>query len=74
MNFAAESYGWSMDQILDCSLVFLLLLMNEHTWKMKGGKGISLSQMEELDKDLPWEEMVRRNRERLRKSAAVSIS
>lgn len=41
---------------------------------MKGGKGISLSQMEELDKDLPWEELVRRNRERLRKSAAVSIS
>jgi len=60
-----------MDQILDCPLLFLLLCMTEHVWTASGGKGISLSQMEELDRDLPWEELVRRNRQRLRAGGAL---
>lgn len=74
MNFAAESYGWTYDEIVDSSLVFLLLLMNEHVRKASGGKGLSLLDMEQLDetKDVPWDELVRRNREQLVRSGVLS--
>lgn len=74
MNFAAETYGWSLDLILDSSFLVLLLLMNQHVYVQKGGKGLSLLDMEQLDetKDVPWEELVRRNREQLLRSGVLS--
>lgn len=68
MNFAAESYGWTREYILDSSVLFLILLMNEHVRKMSGGKGLSLLDMEDMENDdIPWEERVRRNHEHIAK-------
>lgn len=67
MNFAAESYGWTRDMIVDSSVLFLILLLNEHVRKASGGKGLSLLDMEDMEEgeSIPWEEQVRRNREQL---------
>lgn len=44
-----------------------MLLMREKVWTDSDKAGFSLMEQEQLerDKDIPWEELVRRNREQL---------
>lgn len=49
--------------------------MNQHVLQTKNGKGISLKSMEEIDnqKSIPWDELVRRNREKLMRSGVLNM-
>ncbi|WP_407450911.1 hypothetical protein [Fibrobacter sp.] len=71
ISFACQEYGWSLDYVLnDVSLLALMLLMRQKLHVESNGKdGFSLSEQEQLDgmAGTPWDELVRRNREMLRK-------
>lgn len=74
--FACEEYGWSWEYVCeDVSLLSLMLLMRQKVHSSSNGKGdgFTLLQQEEMDENanVPWEELVRRNRERLAKMMAA---
>lgn len=68
INFCCSQYGWPVEYVCeDARLVTLMLLMREKLWTDSGKAGFSLLEQERMDaqKDVPWEELVRRNREEL---------
>lgn len=72
ISFGCQEYGWSFQYVVeDVSLLALMLLMRQkvHNNTEGNGDGFTLIEQEEMDaiKDLPWEELVRRNREQLAK-------
>ena len=73
IGFACQEYGWSFNYVVeDVSLLALMLLMRQkvHTSTESGGDGFTLLEQEQMDAiaNVPWEELVRRNREQLAKS------
>lgn len=50
----------------------LMLMVRQQVYVESNGKGFTLMQQEELEeqKNTPWEELVRRNREKLAKQMA----
>ena len=65
MNFAAQSYSWSLQEIYDTPMLTLMLLMRQKL-AQEGKAGISLQDKEILD-NTSWDELLRRNREALYK-------
>ena len=65
LNFAAQSYSWSLQEIYDTPMLTLLLLMRQKL-AQEGKAGISLQDKEILD-NTSWDELLRRNREALYK-------
>ena len=73
ISFACQEFGWKFNYIVeDISLLALMLLMRQklHTSYDNGGDGFTLLEQEQIDSiaNVPWEELVRRNREQLAKS------
>lgn len=76
ISFACQEFGWSFNYVVeDISLLALMLLMRQkaHNNPESGGDGFTLIEQEQMDeiKNLPWEELVRRNREQLRKAGQM---
>lgn len=72
ISFACQEFGWSFNYVVeDISLLALMLLMRQKVHSSSNGKGdgFTLIEQEKMDKakDIPWEELVRRNREELAK-------
>ena len=72
ISFCCQEFGWSFTYVVeDVSLLALMLLMRQkvHT-SQEGGDGFTLFEQEQMDAaaNVPWEELVRRNREQLMKS------
>lgn len=72
ISFACQEFGWSFNYVVeDISLLALMLLMRQKVHSSSNGKGdgFTLIEQEQMDKakDIPWEELVRRNREELAK-------
>ena len=65
LNFAAQSYSWSLQEIYDTPMLTLMLLMRQKL-AQEGKAGISLQDKEILD-NTSWDELLRRNRETLYK-------
>ena len=65
LNFAAQSYSWSLQEIYDTPMLTLMLLMRQKL-AQEGKAGISLQDKEILD-NTSWDELLRRNREALYK-------
>lgn len=65
LNFAAQSYSWSLQDIYDTPMLTLMLLMRQKL-AQEGKAGISLQDKEILD-NTSWDELLRRNRESLYK-------
>ena len=65
LNFAAQSYSWSLQEIYDTPMLTLMLLMRQKL-AHAGKAGISLQDKEILD-NTSWDELLRRNRESLYK-------
>lgn len=65
LNFAAQSYSWSLQEIYDTPMLTLMLLMRQKL-AQEGKAGISLQDKEILD-NMSWDELLRRNRESLYK-------
>ena len=63
LNFAAQSYSWSLQEIYDTPTLTLMLLMRQKL-AQEGKAGISLQDKEILD-NTSWDELLRRNREAL---------
>ena len=63
LNFAAQSYSWSLQEIYDTPMLTLMLLMRQKL-AQEGKAGISLQDKEILD-NTSWDELLRRNREAL---------
>ena len=65
LNFAAQNYSWSLQEIYDTPMLTLMLLMRQKL-AQEGKAGISLQDKEILD-STSWDELLRRNREALYK-------
>ena len=65
LNFAAQNYSWSLQEIYDTPMLTLMLLMRQK-FAQEGKAGISLQDKEILD-NTSWDELLRRNRESLYK-------
>ena len=65
LNFAAQNYSWSLQEIYDTPMLTLMLLMRQKL-AQEGKAGISLQDKEILD-NTSWDELLRRNRESLYK-------
>ena len=65
LNFAAQNYSWSLQEIYDTPMLTLILLMRQKL-AQEGKAGISLQDKEILD-NTSWDELLRRNRESLYK-------
>ena len=65
LNFAAQNYSWSLQEIYDTPMLTLMLLMRQKL-AQDGKAGISLQDKEILD-NTSWDELLRRNRESLYK-------
>lgn len=68
MSFCCSQYGWPVEYVCeDVPLVTLMLLMREKLWTDSARAGFSLLEQEKMDaeRNVPWEELVRRNREQL---------
>ena len=65
LNFAAQNYSWSLQEIYDTPMLTLMLLMRQKL-AQDGKAGISLQDKEILD-NTSWDEFLRRNREALYK-------
>ena len=65
LNFAAQNYSWSLQEIYDTPMLTLMLLMRQKL-AQDGKAGISLQDKEILD-NTSWDELLRRNREALYK-------
>ena len=70
LNFAAQSYSWSLQEIYDTPMLTLMLLMRQKL-AQEGKAGISLQDKEILD-NTSWDELLRRNRESLYKQLSRS--
>lgn len=70
LNFAAQSYSWSLQEIYDTPMLTLMLLMRQKL-AQDGKAGISLQDKEILD-NTSWDELLRRNREALYKQLGRS--
>ena len=70
LNFAAQSYSWSLQEIYDTPMLTLMLLMRQKL-AQEGKAGISLQDKEILD-NTSWDELLRRNREALYKQLGKS--
>ena len=70
LNFAAQSYSWSLQEIYDNPMLTLMLLMRQKL-AQEGKTGISLQDKEILD-NTSWDELLRRNREALYKQLGRS--
>lgn len=70
LNFAAQSYSWSLQEIYDTPMLTLMLLMRQKL-AQDGKAGISLQDKEILD-NTSWDELLRRNREALYKQLSRS--
>ena len=70
LNFAAQSYSWSLQEIYDTPMLTLMLLMRQKL-AQEGKAGISLQDKEILD-NTSWDEPLRRNREALYKQLGKS--
>lgn len=70
LNFAAQSYSWSLQEIYDTPMLTLMLLMRQKL-AQEGKAGISLQDKEILD-NASWDELLRRNREALYKQLGRS--
>ena len=70
LNFAAQSYSWSLQEIYDTPMLTLMLLMRQKL-AQEGKAGISLQDKEILD-NTSWDELLRRNREALYKQLSKS--
>ena len=70
LNFAAQSYSWSLQEIYDTPMLTLMLLMRQKL-AQEGKAGISLQDKEILD-NASWDELLRRNREALYKQLSRS--
>lgn len=70
LNFAAQSYSWSLQEIYDTPMLTLMLLMRQKL-AQEGKAGISLQDKEILD-NTSWDELLRRNREALYKQLGRS--
>lgn len=70
LNFAAQSYSWSLQEIYDAPMLTLMLLMRQKL-AQEGKAGISLQDKEILD-NTSWDELLRRNREALYKQLGRS--
>lgn len=66
--FCCEEFGWTWDYaVSEAPLAAVMLLARQKLHAQGDGEGFTLSEQERLDKlrDVPWEELVRRNREEL---------
>lgn len=70
LNFAAQNYSWSLQEIYDTPMLTLMLLMRQKL-AQDGKAGISLQDKEILD-NTSWDELLRRNRESLYKQLSKS--
>ena len=70
LNFAAQSYSRSLQDIYDTPMLTLMLLMRQKL-AQEGKAGISLQDKEILD-NTSWDELLRRNREALYKQLGRS--
>ena len=73
MHHACSEYGWHVDYVLDgVPLLQLILLVREKAFA-EGVGGWTLMDQEMLGrtKDVPWEELVRRNREQLARQGCI---
>ena len=70
LNFAAQNYSWSLQEIYDTPMLTLMLLMRQKL-AQEGKAGISLQDKEILD-NASWDELLRRNREALYKQLGRS--
>lgn len=70
LNFAAQNYSWSLQEIYDTPMLTLMLLMRQKL-AQEGKSGISLQDKEILD-NTSWDELLRRNREALYKQLKKS--
>lgn len=72
ISFACQEYGWSFSYVVeDISLLALMLLMRQKIHaSSESGDGFTLLEQEQMDaiNNVPWDELVRRNREQLVKS------
>lgn len=72
ISFACQEYGWSFSYAVeDISLLALMLLMRQKVHNSsESGDGFTLLEQEQMDAmaNIPWEELVRRNREQLAKA------
>lgn len=61
-----------MTTVIDQPLLMLMLMVRQKAYVDSDGKGFTLLQQEEIkeQQDTPWEELVRRNREKLAKQMA----
>ena len=75
ISFACSEYGWGYSHVCeDVPIIALMLLMRQKIHSSSNGKdGFTLMQQEELEANanVPWEELVRRNREKLAKDMAL---
>ena len=68
ISFACQEYGWSWNYAVeDVSLTALMLLMRQKVFTAANGKsGFTLLDQEKLDSNVPWEELLKRNRQSLK--------
>jgi hypothetical protein len=70
ISFACQEYGWSWNYAVeDVSLTALMLLMRQKVFTAANGKsGFTLLDQEKLDNlsNVPWEELLKRNRQSLK--------
>lgn len=69
IHFAAENYHWPLRDIYDYPMLTLLLLMRQKL-AQEGRAGISLQDKEAID-TTSWDELLKKNREQLRKMMHV---
>lgn len=70
INFAIDNYGWSLEYVLDTSIVFIMLLMRQKV-AAEGKGGLSLIDQEKIDSissKSSWDEIVAENHRKLMKS------
>lgn len=71
ISFGCQEFGWSFQYVVeDVSLLALMLLMRQKVHNSsQDGDGFTLKEQEQMDalQNLPWDELVRRNREELAK-------
>ena len=77
LSFACQEYGWSWNYAVeDVSLTALMLLMRQKVFSASNGKsGFTLIDQEKLDNlsKVPWEELVKRNRESLKHDMKIEL-
>lgn len=76
ISFATQEFGWSFQYVVeDISLLALMLLMRQkcHNNPDSGGDGFTLLEQEQMDelKNIPWEELVKRNRQQLQEQGQL---